>query len=88
MTRFLSQLTRFKFLCRFWPWKELLRLQNQCHEHYERILALLLYLDKIDPNVKHLFVDGRLFFVGVDYVNEVHYVPNPRMNWKVEGFDA
>jgi hypothetical protein len=66
MIRFLSQLTRFSLLSRIWPWKELLRLQRQCHAHWEFGESCVAYLNHIDKQYHHIRFNDRLYFVGVD----------------------
>ncbi len=87
MTGFLSRLTRYRFLTIFWPWKELLRLQIQCHEHWEFGEACLSYLDQIEPKVSHVRFEDKLLCVGVASTKEVVRNPDLLGHWKGR-FDA
>jgi hypothetical protein len=78
-----------------WPWSRIAALQlslkaTQEHLHTSNEFGetCLAYLDQFEPNVHHMCVNGKLYCMGVDYLNEVTRVTGPRMNWKVGGFDA
>ena len=88
MTRFLSQLTRFSFLCHFWPWNELSRLQRQCHAHWEFGESCRNYLNLVRPGVRHYRFDDHLFCVGAGYCNRVEHLPQSPSGWRKGDFDA
>lgn len=78
-----------------WPWSAIMRAQcERENERYWRgqvedfVLQCLAYIDHLEPGVHHIRLDNKLYCMGVDYCNEILYVPNPRQNCKVEGFDA
>ena len=84
-----------KILDHIWPWSRIRHLERQVDQTSSWGQAAfnfgdscLAYLDKVEPGVQHLRFNQNLYCMGVDYCNEVIYVPNPRMNCKVEGFDS
>jgi hypothetical protein len=89
MSRFLSRLKRYRFLNFFWPWKELHRLQCQCHEHWEFGEACLSYLNQIEPKLSHVRLEDKLLCIGTGSTKEVVRTPELLGYWKTKGgFDA
>lgn len=78
-----------------WPWSKFDRLEKKikqaeesAHTSHEFSVLCLQYLDSIQPEVKHIQMENRLFVIGDMFTGEVLLVKEPRTNWKVDGFDA
>ncbi len=84
-----------RILNRIWPWSAILHAQQEReNERYWRgcvedfVSQCIAYIDHLEPGVRHIRLNNKLYCVGVDYCNEVVHVPNPRMNCIVTGITA
>ena len=86
------------FLQHIWPWNlsgRVTALEDSLKATQDHLAAsnlfgntCLAYLDQFEKGVHHVRMDTKLYCIGIDYCNEVTSVKNPRMNYKIENFDA